>query len=83
MIIGRALTREERTYRVSLFYQTLIISTQTDKKENGGNILKARNPFPSLASLPTHIDQYEFLSPYFQMGLVDARGTCPTVDNVL
>ena len=70
-------------YRVSVFHQTLIVSTQTDEEENARHVLETVDPLPPFALLATHVNHQHLVISQVETCLRDADRPSPTLDNVL
>jgi len=72
------------TYRIAVFHETLVISTQTNKEQYARHVLKAVYPFSPLALLATHVDHDHFLT-LLQRKCCFCDANCPgtTLHNIL
>ena len=70
-------------YRVPIFHQTLIVSTQADQEKDTRHVLETVNPLPSLALLATHVDHQHLMIPKVEARFCNADRPCSTLNYVL
>ena len=72
-----------RSYRVLVFNQTLIITTETDQEQDARDILEAMYPLATLALLAADVDHKHVVVAQGEDRLGDTDCPCTRVDDVL
>jgi hypothetical protein len=73
---------ETTTHRIFILHQTLVIPTQTDQKQNTGNILETVDPLPAFGPLATDIHHGYLVTLRRECPFYNADRAHSAVDNV-
>lgn len=63
-------------HRIFIFYETLIVTTEGDEKEDTCHVLEAMYPFATFRLLATNIEHMHIVRPKLKYCFSDARCPC-------